>query len=259
MTSYNNGYGNSRNDDSDTGSIVVGSLFGLCASFFLWDALINFRKRLKILNNYAESGVEVPAILLSHHTTIHRTNCIETRRTHRFSYSYRVPGSDEMAFKNMTVTQPVCCQDPREIPSTRVFTVLVLPGFPLSGIHTGKVEARNENLGTGACSLRIFLSGAALVLMSSIAMDGFGVSEGLPSLGVLFAVFAVLNLAGATCTMACGDRWSQQLLRNGRIEPSSARQPNVVVEEARAVVVEEGPHTDVPFASAVEVPAKQGP
>eukprot|EP00978_Attheya_sp_CCMP212_P043807 scaffold292224_cov57-Attheya_sp.AAC.1 len=203
--------------------IIFGIVIGLLCSIIGSDAVLNFPRKKRLLDEYASVGVDYPAFVTCHKVTRRLTNCIETSRDHEIKYAYNidllVPGSGSgssqlVVHTEFRTTFPYC---PYDYEPAASFLVTVLPGFPMSGIRKGRVENRKQEFGcAGRCAR---------------------VNTYHPSLLVAALTALFFWVCGYMCGRNAFGRWKRNTLQSGQLQtaPPSPHQGQGREEEYYSV------------------------
>jgi hypothetical protein len=206
--------------------IFFGIFIGLRCSVVGSDAVFNFPRKKRLLDEYASVGVDYPAFVTCHKVTRRLTNCIETSRDHEIKYAYKIPGSSQLVVHTeFRTTFPYCSYEP-----TASFLVTVLPGFPMSGIRKSRVDNRKLEFGVLPRCMYI-LFGLVTGVIVSAYMFARGVNTYHPSLLVAALTALFFWACGYMCGRNCNayERWKRNTLQSGQLQ--TARSPQQGREE----------------------------
>lgn len=204
---------------------IVCPLLGLLSPFWFCDAVRNYSKKKRLLEQYHTSGIQTTGIILQLQTTIHRSSIGggERGRSHQILYCYKMEPSGNLCVKSVALNRE---------PTSRRIPVLVLPGLEKSGLLRETVDNREWSYGTFKCvGLAILLLAAHLLGMTILFAFVFcwdenscqGDGDSNYWTAFLGTVTLLMIVAFFTANWSYNS-WKNEILHGGRVlERRSAR------------------------------------
>ena len=183
--------------------LMVGGTF---ASNYFCDALWNMPKQKAVLDRYRATGVETSATVVSQTIMTYSSDVAPSMKRNYVQYKYREEKSGDVLVKEYSRSTHGWARINTVSPQ---FTVVVLPGFPRSGVPKFCVENREADFGADSRCYALLLYGGALALFSTLFVALLMSQASVPSF-IAFVVFCIV--LGGPCARTKFGTWKHALL-----------------------------------------------